>query len=102
MAFAPLLCGAAARPTGALGVDGAVLIFRLRRWGRFLLCYTPASLVRGYVLLDLRHHARAGGLSAPWAALALFLFLPLSRSISRAVWVAAGLAQDQAAIIGAR
>jgi len=76
VAFAPLIVAVLrARPTGALEIDGAVNLQAATPGQAFLLAYTSGILWYAgtcYWIYDTMHEH--GGLSAPWAALALFLF----------------------------
>jgi apolipoprotein N-acyltransferase len=76
VAFAPLIVALLrARPAGALEIDGAVHLQAATPGQAFLLAYTSGILWYAgtcYWIYDTMHEH--GGLSAPWAALALFLF----------------------------
>jgi apolipoprotein N-acyltransferase len=76
VAFAPLIVAVLrARPTGALEIDGAINLQAATPGQAFLLAYTSGILWYAgtcYWIYDTMHEH--GGLSAPWAALALFLF----------------------------
>ena len=76
VAFAPLMVAVLrARPAGALKVDGAVNLQAATPGQAFLLAYTSGILWYAgtcYWIYNTMHEH--GGLSAPMAALALFLF----------------------------
>ena len=76
VAFAPLIVALLrARPTGALEIDGEVHLRAATPGQAFLLGYASGILWFAgtcYWIYDTMHEH--GGLSAPWAALALFLF----------------------------
>ncbi|MFZ0418296.1 MAG: apolipoprotein N-acyltransferase [Candidatus Sulfotelmatobacter sp.] len=76
VAFAPLIVAVLrARPAGALEIDGAINLQAATPGQAFLLAYTSGILWYAgtcYWIYDTMHEH--GGLSAPWAALALFLF----------------------------
>jgi len=76
VAFAPLIVALLrARPVGALQIDGEVHLQAATPGQAFLLGYASGILWFAgtcYWIYDTMHEH--GGLSAPWAALALFLF----------------------------
>ena len=76
VAFAPLIVALLrARPAGALEIEGSVHLHAATPWQAFLLAYTSGILWYAgtcYWIYDTMHEH--GGLSAPAAALALFLF----------------------------
>lgn len=76
LAFAPLIVAILrARPAGALEIDGVTYLRAATPWQAFLLAYVSGILWYAgtcYWIYDTMHEH--GGLSAPWAALALFLF----------------------------
>ncbi len=76
VAFAPLMVALLrARPAGALEIDGAVHLQAATPPQAFVLAYACGVLWYAgtcYWIYDTMRHF--GGLSAPWAALALFLF----------------------------
>jgi apolipoprotein N-acyltransferase len=76
VAFAPLIVALLrARPAGALEIDGAVHLQAATPGQAFFLAYASGILWYAgtcYWIYDTMHEH--GGLSAPWAALALFLF----------------------------
>jgi len=76
VAFAPLILAVLrARPVGALEIDGSVSLEAAKPMQAFLLAYASGILWYAgtcYWIYDTMH--RYGGLSAPMALLALFLF----------------------------
>jgi len=76
VAFAPLIVALLrARPAGALEIDGSPNLRAATPGQAFLLAYSSGILWYAgtcYWIYDTMHEH--GGLSAPWAALALFLF----------------------------
>lgn len=76
VAFAPLIVAILrARPAGPLEVDGATYLRAATPGQAFLLAYVSGILWYAgtcYWIYDTMHEH--GGLSGPWAALALFLF----------------------------
>ncbi len=76
VAFAPLIVALLrARPVGALEIDGATSLQAATPGQAFLLAYVSGILWYAgtcYWIYNTMHEH--GGLSAPWAALALFLF----------------------------